>query len=228
LPFLLTTFLIVTDVSASLRPGEKRSYVPEKRHVTTMGAESLNFILNYGDLPLVSPDYPQRATIETSPSDETPCTQKESLSVTNEVLTMAMCTRFPREHRVLAPRPGKKTISVAVLHRVSIHLTISSAVKAGTRSSGAPPPMPLIPNRSKSVGFSGGLRLNKFVRRLHDMLQAENDSGLVEWRKGLLVLYSTDAFAKKLLPKYFKTQNFKTFRRQVRMVVLMDKLCLES
>jgi hypothetical protein len=113
-----------------------------------------------------------------------------------------------------------------VLHRVSIHLTISSAVKAGTRSSDPPSPIPLIPKTSTSVGLSGGLRLNKFVRRLHDMLQAENGSGLVEWRKGLLVLYSTDDFAKKLLPKYFNTHNFKTFRRQVRMVVLMDKLCL--
>jgi hypothetical protein len=111
-PFLLTKFSIVTAVSPSLRQGEKPPYVPAKRHVTFMGAESLNFMLNYGDHPLVSPDYPKRATIETSSSDEIPCTQKESLSVTNEVLTMAMCTRFPREHRVLAPRPGKKTTSL--------------------------------------------------------------------------------------------------------------------
>jgi hypothetical protein len=47
------------------------------------------------------------------------------------------------------------------------------------------------------------------------MLQAEKDSGIVEWRRGLLVLYSTDAFAKQILPKYFNTRNFKTFRRQV-------------
>lgn len=60
-----------------------------------------------------------------------------------------------------------------------------------------------------------GPRLNKFVRRLHDMLQLEKESGVVEWRRGLLVLYSTDAFAKKLLPKYFNTKNFKTFRRQL-------------
>ena len=59
------------------------------------------------------------------------------------------------------------------------------------------------------------MRLNKFVRRLHDMLQAEKDSGIVEWRRGLLVLHSTDAFAKTILPKYFNTRNFKTFRRQV-------------
>ena len=47
------------------------------------------------------------------------------------------------------------------------------------------------------------------------MLVAEKDSGIVEWRRGLLVLHSTDAFAKTILPKYFNTRNFKTFRRQV-------------
>jgi hypothetical protein len=62
---------------------------------------------------------------------------------------------------------------------------------------------------------SASARLNKFVRRLHDMLQSEKDSGVVEWRKGLLVLHSTNAFAKQILPKYFNTRNFKTFRRQL-------------
>ena len=94
-------------------------------------------------------------------------------------------------------------------------ILIVLVVKSGFRGSGAPPSIPLISKRSKSSGSSGGSRLNKFVRRLHDMLQAEKDSGLVEWRRGLLVLYSTDAFAKKILPKYFNTQNFKTFRRQL-------------
>jgi len=46
------------------------------------------------------------------------------------------------------------------------------------------------------------------------MLVAEKDSGIVEWRRGLLVLHSTDAFS-KLLPRYFNTRNFKTFRRQL-------------
>lgn len=62
---------------------------------------------------------------------------------------------------------------------------------------------------------SGPSRLNKFVRRLHEMLLSEQSSGIVEWRKGLLVLHSTDAFTKKFLPKYFGTKNFKTFRRQL-------------
>ena len=49
------------------------------------------------------------------------------------------------------------------------------------------------------------------------MLQAEQNSssGIVEWRRGLLVLHSTDAFAKTILPLYFNTRNFKTFRRQL-------------
>lgn len=59
------------------------------------------------------------------------------------------------------------------------------------------------------------IRLNKFVRRLHSMLIEEKDNGIVEWRKGLLVLHSTHTFAKTLLPKYFNTRNFKTFRRQL-------------
>lgn len=62
---------------------------------------------------------------------------------------------------------------------------------------------------------SGPARLNKFVRRLHEMLMSEQNSGIVEWRKGLLVLHSTDAFTKNILPQYFGTKNFKTFRRQL-------------
>lgn len=60
-----------------------------------------------------------------------------------------------------------------------------------------------------------GVRINKFVRRLHDMLQAEQKSGIVEWRRGLLVLHSTAAFTKQILPRYFNTRNFKTLRRQL-------------
>lgn len=70
-------------------------------------------------------------------------------------------------------------------------------------------------HQQKPPETTGKLRLNKFVRRLHDMLQAEKHSGIVEWRRGLLVLNSTDAFAKQILPKHFNTRNFKTFRRQV-------------
>ena len=96
----------------------------------------------------------------------------------------------------------------------SAHLHFSlPSVSTSNLQVGSPPPLPLISSvRSKPAHrqSSGGQRLNKFVRRLHDMLQAEKDSGIVEWRKGLLVLFSTDIFAKKLLPKYFGTKNFKT------------------
>ena len=78
-----------------------------------------------------------------------------------------------------------------------------------------PPALPHLPSDMTGSSSGGGSRLNKFVRRLHDMLEAEKDSGVVEWRRGLLVLHSTDAFAKTILPKYFNTRNFKTFRRQV-------------
>lgn len=58
-------------------------------------------------------------------------------------------------------------------------------------------------------------RLNKFVRRIHDMLSKERNNGVVEWRRGLLILHSIDAFTNNILPKYFNTKNFKTFRRQL-------------
>lgn len=59
------------------------------------------------------------------------------------------------------------------------------------------------------------IRLNKFVRRLHDMLVAEKTGKIVEWRRGLLVLHNIDEFANNVLPKYFNTRNYKTFRRQL-------------
>ena len=58
-------------------------------------------------------------------------------------------------------------------------------------------------------------RLNKFVRRLHEMLNAERNSQVVEWRRGLLILHSVDDFTNVMLPRYFNTRNFKTFRRQL-------------
>mmetsp|Transcript_37867 Transcript_37867/g.81755 ORF Transcript_37867/g.81755 Transcript_37867/m.81755 type:complete len:282 (-) Transcript_37867:237-1082(-) len=65
-----------------------------------------------------------------------------------------------------------------------------------------------------SIKNSNG-RLNKFVRRLHEMLTVERHGGVVEWRRGLLVLHSISTFSKEVLPKYFNTRNFKTFRRQL-------------
>lgn len=59
------------------------------------------------------------------------------------------------------------------------------------------------------------VRLNKFVRRLHEMLIEEREGGVVEWRRGLLILHNINNFSKDILPKYFNTRNFKTFRRQL-------------
>ncbi|KAL7470363.1 hypothetical protein ACHAXS_010589 [Conticribra weissflogii] len=47
------------------------------------------------------------------------------------------------------------------------------------------------------------------------MLALERENGVVEWRRGLLILHSIDKFTKVVLPKYFNTRNFKTFRRQL-------------
>ena len=105
-------------------------------------------------------------------------------------------------------------------------------VNSAARYSGPPPSIPLISSTAKPAKHcdlkAGGLRLNKFVRRLHEMLKSERNSSVVEWRRGLLVLYSTDTFAKKLLPKYFNTRNFKTFRRQVGLVFVGCSLSFSS
>mmetsp|Transcript_26106 Transcript_26106/g.52071 ORF Transcript_26106/g.52071 Transcript_26106/m.52071 type:complete len:517 (+) Transcript_26106:227-1777(+) len=61
----------------------------------------------------------------------------------------------------------------------------------------------------------GALRMNKFVQRLHSALVSEVGRDTVTWRKGCLVLHSVEDFTKDTLPLYFKTSNFKTFRRQL-------------
>mmetsp|Transcript_24812 Transcript_24812/g.70869 ORF Transcript_24812/g.70869 Transcript_24812/m.70869 type:complete len:364 (+) Transcript_24812:59-1150(+) len=177
---------------------------------TYIEADSLTALFlkhHHQHAPLVTPEYPQRDVVFSNPSENanestTATTEgrQASLQFASEALKMVQGGLLsPREtKRVLAPRP----------------------VKTGSMQKGLPPSIPLIGRMSKPSSFhqsesGGGSRLNKFVRRLHDMLQAEKDSGVVEWRRGLLVLFSTDAFAKKLLPKYFNTKNFKTFRRQL-------------
>jgi HSF-type DNA-binding len=107
-------------------------------------------------------------------------------------------------------------------HGRSVEKRCSASTSSSTSTSGSTVPAagPTTPRstatRRSSVSSSGSsLRLNKFVRRLHDMLVTEKDGGIVEWRRGLLVLYSTTAFTKQILPKYFNTKNFKTFRRQL-------------
>ncbi|KAL9180787.1 hypothetical protein ACHAXT_011240 [Thalassiosira profunda] len=78
----------------------------------------------------------------------------------------------------------------------------------------------LLPKSSRSsvhrkACTPNGGRLNKFVRRLHEMLTAERDGGVVEWKRGMLVLHNINAFSEQVLPKYFRVKNFKTFRRQL-------------
>ena len=80
----------------------------------------------------------------------------------------------------------------------------------------------LHPRKSRSNTISSieppsaaNIRLNKFVRRLHEMLNAEQEGGIVEWRRGLLILHSISTFSTEVLPRYFNTRNFKTFRRQL-------------
>ena len=61
----------------------------------------------------------------------------------------------------------------------------------------------------------GALRMNKFVQRLHNALKNEAGNNKVSFNKGCLILHCTETFAVDILPKYFKTSNFKTFRRQL-------------
>ncbi|GMH86248.1 hypothetical protein TrVE_jg9110 [Triparma verrucosa] len=61
----------------------------------------------------------------------------------------------------------------------------------------------------------GALRMNKFVQRLHTTLMQEAGRDTVTWEKGCLKLHSVDDFTRDILPAYFKTSNFKTFRRQL-------------
>lgn len=70
-------------------------------------------------------------------------------------------------------------------------------------------------NSSYFTKFHSPPRQTKFVRKLHTMLSQEGSKGVVEWRNGVLVLLSIERFTEELLPKYFNTHNFKTFRRQL-------------
>jgi len=167
---------------------------PMKTPLTSIKVEGFDAMLYRKGIPLVSPTASEHETIARLAFLEAACREgDDSLNLTKRVLNLAIGTTAigtTQDHPILAPRPATRTPSSPnnVTHGV---------------------------NMIKPTSPRDTQRLNKFVRRLYDMLQTEQSSGLVEWRKGLLVLYSTDAFAKKLLPKYFNTQNFKTFRRQL-------------
>ncbi|KAL3756821.1 hypothetical protein ACHAWU_000463 [Discostella pseudostelligera] len=90
--------------------------------------------------------------------------------------------------------------------------------KLSFMSMSSPTPTPHNRHQHKRTATTNNAttRLNKFVRRLHEMLSCEQGRGVVEWRRGVLVLHSINTiFAKEILPKYFGTRNFKTFRRQL-------------
>jgi hypothetical protein len=92
---------------------------------------------------------------------------------------------------------------------------VSSGIECSTCIFGHTPQTERISIRPRKSDQSN-VRLNKFVRRLHDMLTAERGRGVVEWRRGLLVLHSINCvFSNEILPTYFNTRNFKTFRRQL-------------
>ncbi|GMH46239.1 hypothetical protein TrRE_jg12291 [Triparma retinervis] len=59
----------------------------------------------------------------------------------------------------------------------------------------------------------GAMRMNKFVQRLHLALASGAPS--MSWGGGCLILKSTEEVTRDVLPRFFKTNNFKTFRRQL-------------
>jgi hypothetical protein len=176
---------------------------------------------------LVTPEYPKKQTISTPDvvDDALAATDlaqhHRSLQNASEASSGSLAPPRNAIKAMLAPRPGESSICLSRTVVLTLENTLFAQLlflflitaHAAAIPKGLPPPIPLITSqKSKSIcrPNSGGPRLNKFVRRLHDMILAEKDSGIVEWRRGLLVLFSTDIFAKKLLPKYFATKNFKT------------------
>lgn len=135
---------------------------------------------------------------------------REALRLTRETL-----------HGSIGMSPDTALVSISSTH-TSVHFAgsvlsnDSQARRDSSCSDGDRPSSPASGNsQGQRTGGGGGMRLNKFVRRLHDMLINETKAGRVEWRRGLLILKDTHGFAKDILPKYFNTRNFKTFRRQL-------------
>jgi len=141
---------------------------------------------------------------------------KEAMRIAKESIRKqqeeALATETGLIHKTHAPpsavpNSSKPATSAAAAGSAPTTPTAQSNKQAVVSS---PPP----PSSTVSTCVAS-LRLNKFVRRLHDMVKSEQDKGIVEWRRGLLVLHSTATFAKTILPKFFNTRNFKTFRRQL-------------
>jgi hypothetical protein len=126
---------------------------------------------------------------------------------------------FPRDAPISSPSPISMDLqksSPLPITMPEVEIISEDPVKPEEKSGASPPSSPKSTNTTTTPKKTHPrTRVNKFVRRLHDMLQAEKGSGIVEWRRGLLVLHSTDAFTKTILPRYFNTKNFKTLRRQL-------------
>ncbi|GKZ01203.1 hypothetical protein MPSEU_001071700 [Mayamaea pseudoterrestris] len=129
-----------------------------------------------------------------------------SFSADDIKIIAAEALRITNEQTIVSPITSNDEES----NEMDSRMQLSQMPTTGTSCSSSPTTTTI-----NSINIASTFRLNKFVRILHDMLIAEADSGIVEWRRGLLVLHSTDMFAKTILPKYFNTRNFKTFRRQL-------------
>jgi len=135
----------------------------------------------------------------------------------NRISSTVKHTDVLTKQKVSLPRASQSLTGSTLLASVPVTPDPNSSLKSKKRSKNdayASRPTKAS-KRSKDQSGRSHSRLNKFVRRLHDMLIREKHSGIVEWRRGLLVLFSTDAFSKRILPRYFNTRNFKTFRRQL-------------
>lgn len=95
----------------------------------------------------------------------------------------------------------------ATLEALCLSPVVPPTARSTSRSVAPPGNRPSAPPASS--------RLNKFVRGLHQMLLDEKGNGIIDWDKGVLILHSLDDFSEKVLPRYFNTRNFKTFRRQL-------------
>jgi hypothetical protein len=213
------------DVAAAVAPQPSPSFLSIfPFHHLSHGVDPVGAATNPG---LVSPTDSQPALLKnvllSVTSHAIPTLQQHNSIAATVPTSFSNQGRF-NESALIASRPPGKFWRGAGMASAELVFSLTYIFCFGvffSFSSTGPFILPKIPNCSAEVSpitveLGGPVRLNKFVRRLHDMLVVEKDSGIVEWRRGLLVLFSTDAFTQKILPKYFNTRNFKTFRRQVR------------